>query len=77
MTLTSQGQVSLFYTPLQKVTQFSLVLTKKVLNKNFNQMGTQKKKKNTRSLMKTFHKHTKIRTENFNTLEQSLQMGYI
>ena len=45
MTLTSQGQVSLFYTPLQKVTQFSLVLTKKVLNKNFNQMGTQKKKK--------------------------------
>lgn len=43
MTLTSQGRLVCFTLPYKRVTQFSLVLTEEVLNKNFNQMGTKKK----------------------------------
>lgn len=45
MTVMRKGQVSLFYTPLWKTNPVFSVLTKEVLNKNFHQMGTQKKKK--------------------------------
>lgn len=76
MTVMRKGQVSLFYTPLRKTNPVFSVLTKEVLNKNIHQMGTQKKK-STMSLMKTFYEHMEIRTEIFNTLDQSVHMGYV
>ena len=84
-----QGQVSLFYTSLQKTNPVFSVLTKEILNKNFYQMGTPKKQQQqktpkhknkthcTMSLMKIFYKYTETRTEIFNILEQGVFIRYV